>query len=148
MYQLLKFDNPIPSCAIHELIFDEKEKKWTYVYALNTPFTLTNENKEVLLVYEFISDLHLKSSEGIHPESINLKIKTLDEYLALLERQRQEDLRYREKWIKEHIDDLPVPNTISLKNQNYSYKDLQKNNVHYIASCLEIKDDESVFTGR
>lgn len=143
MYQFLEFDRPIPSCSIHSLKFDLG--KWKYIYALNTPFELTNENKEELVVYEYISDLHLKLNESVHEESINLRITTLDEYLFLLEKQIEEDVKYREKWLLQHPDEQP--NTLILENRDYSHEELLENNVNYISFIVDLGDEETIFAG-
>lgn len=133
MYQLLKFDTPIPSCEIHSLEY--LDGNWKYIYALNTPFELTDENTESLIIYEYISDLHLKTKDSVHPESINLEIKTLTEYLAWLEKQRLTDILYREDWKKKHPN--AKANIIELENKNYSKNDLREIGVHYIATELD-----------
>lgn len=143
MYQLLKFENPIPSCEIHSLEYHNN--KWFFIYALNTPFELNNDNNEELIIYEYISDLYLKKISDVHAESVNIKIKTLDNYLKLLELQRNEDIKYRENWIKENPDE--IPNKLILENKNYSFEDLRNEGVHYISSILESNDEKTIFSG-
>ena len=132
MYQFLKFESPIPSCEIHSLSFEDG--KWYYTYALNTPFELTNENDRELIIYEYISDLYLRLPDTVHPESVNLRIKTLDEYLEWLEKQRLADISYRMEWKKKHPN--AKPNIVKLRNQNYDHDSLLDNGVHYIASMI------------
>lgn len=141
MFQLLKFDSPIPSCSIYELEF--KDGKWYYIYALNTPFELTNDNEMELIVYEYISDLYLRLPESVHPESVNLRIKTLDQYLKLLEMQKNEDKKYREYWLSKNPE--AKPNTIQLENKSYTHDELTNIGVNYIASIYEFEDGFTSF---
>ena len=140
MYQFLKFDEIIPSCEIFELNFDEKDDKWYYIYALNTPFELTNnKDQEELIIYEYISDLILKEPNFVHGESINIKIKSLDQYIEILNKQRQVDLLYREFW-KINNPDIAKHgpnNCVTLENRNYSNKELRELGIHYIATNLK-----------
>lgn len=121
MYQFLKLNDPIPSCEIYSLEFDEG--KWIYIYALNVPFELTDENTEEIIVYEYISDLYLKLPNTVHPESVNLKVIKLHEYLHLLNKQREADLDYRNKWLSK-LDVIPEINSVTLKNKSYSHQEL------------------------
>lgn len=143
MYQILNFDNPIPSCEIHELNF--VDGKWVFVYALLTPVKLTNENEQELLVYEYISDLKLVTLETVNLKSINLRVKTLDEYLKLLYAQMKTDVEYREMWKAKNP--TAEPNKLKLLNQNYSHNDLSRLGVTFIASILEKLEGNTVFTG-
>ena len=145
MIQLLKFDEPIPSCLIHSLKFNKENNKWEYIYALSTPEELTNNKKFNLIIYEYISDLKLKDGTNMHPDSINIKIRNLDEYLFYLNKQREADLSYRRKWIKEHnIEDYHL-NTVELYNKDYSNEDLNVEELCYISRIVEQKDDKTIF---
>ena len=139
MYQFIKFDNPIPSCQIFELNFDSKNEKWEFVYAINTPYELTNNsNQEPLIIYEYISDLYLKEVSFVHKESINIKVNNLNEYIDILNLQRQADLDYRKRWIEENPDlAADGPSSITLENRNYSHEELLENDIHFIASILK-----------
>lgn len=141
MYQMLRFDKPIPSCGIHELKF--VNNSWEFIYALLTPIELTNENDQELLIYEYISDLKLVTSDVVNLKSINLRIKTYDEYLELLKRQAEADIEFREEWKKNNPE--AVPNKVTLDNQHYTHGDLLRLNVNFIASIIEQNDTCTVF---
>lgn len=141
MYQILKFSDPIPSCEIYSLEFEGG--RWSYIYALNTPFELTNSNNQELIIYEYICDLHLRLPDSVHPESVNLRIKTLDEYLEWLEKQRNADVDYRMKWIEKNPDEKP--NTITLENRSYTHIELTKIGVHYVAGLIDNDGENSTF---
>lgn len=143
MYQYLTFDRPIPSCAIHSLKFDKSTQKWSYIYALKTPFELTNENTKELIIYEYISDLYLKEADSVHPESINIRIKTLDEYVKLLNEQIKADLEYRKSWLEKNPN--AKPSTVELENKDYSNIELQSLNVHFVANMVEKGDKTTIF---
>lgn len=142
MYQFLKLKEPIPSCEIYSLEFQNNE--WIYVYALNVPFELTNDNTEEIIVYEYISDLYLKLSDSVHPESVNLRITKLDEYYHLLKNQREADLSYREKWLSK-LDVTPEINSIILENKSYTHQELLNNNLHYISYIIQYTDEITTF---
>ena len=142
MYQFLRLDEPIPSCEIYSLEFSES--KWIYIYALNVPFELTNENTQEIVVYEYISDLYLKMSDSIHPESVNLRITKLDEYLCLLTIQRQADLDYRDKWLSK-LDVIPEINSVTLGNKTYSHQELLDNGLHFISFTIDFTDKITKF---
>ena len=139
MYQFLKFDELIPSCQIFELNFNELKGVWEFVYAVNTPFELTNdEDQEELLIYEYISDLYLKETTFVHGESINIRVKSLDQYKEILERQREVDLAYRDAWKKENPnDEIPDENYITLENRNYNHRELEKMGIHFISAIYK-----------
>lgn len=141
MYQLLKFKHPIPSCEIHSLEF--KENNWIYIYAVNTPIELTDKNTEELIIYQYISDLNLKLLNSVHPESINIKINSLTEYLNILNRQREADINYRKQWLLNNSE--ATTNTIKLYNKSYNYEELIKNDVHYIADMINLEKDYTIF---
>lgn len=141
MYQLLKFNEPIPSCSINSIEFIDG--KWVFNYALNTPFELTDDNRNDLIVYEYISDLFVKNAEGLHHESVNVHFKTLTEYLSLLKRQQEEDINFRIAWKENNPDALPL--TITLENKNYSLQELKKLNVNFIASIVNLDSEFTEF---
>lgn len=146
MYQFLKFKEPIPSCGIYSLEYNEKLKEWTYVYILNTPFELTNDNQKDLIIYEYISDLWLKESDNLHQNSVNLKIKTLDQYLKLLDLQRKTDLEFREKWKKDNPEQAKnCPNQKNLSNKDYSNEELEQLGIHFIANIIDKDDNCTIF---
>ena len=143
MYQILKFKQPIPSCEIYGLEFNNGE--WSYIYALNTPFELTNDNKKEMIVYEYICDLCIKEANNIHPESVNIRFKTLDEYLSILNRQIEEDLKFRQNWIRNHPDSKPA--TIKLENKDYSFNELKELDVHLISFIVKKEQNITIFAG-
>lgn len=144
MFQLLEFDNPIPSCSIYGLKFNNG--KWKFIYRVETPNILNKENKdEEYIIYEYISDLKVKHKKDVHPESVNIVFKTLDEYLSFLEAQRIADIEYREKWKKEHPDE--IPNLFILENKNYDFNDLINLDIHFIAGIKQINENNTEFIG-
>lgn len=143
MFQMLTFDKPIPSCEIHELSF--KDNKWYFTYALNTPVELTDDKEVDLIIYEYICDLILKDPKGLHEESINIHVKTLSEYLKWMEKQRDADLRFRERFLKEHPEAKDNLITKTLENRDYSYQELSKLGLSYFSFIVEIKENETIF---
>lgn len=150
MYQFLRFNHPIPSCEIYALEFDKNSNSsspWTFIYAINTPKELNNNEDLNLIIYGYISDLWIKEKDYVHPESINIRINSLDEYLNYLELQYKTDNLYREEWIKNNPD--ATPNTICLENKNYNNNDLKKLNIHFISSIFSMDNENNttIFTG-
>jgi hypothetical protein len=135
--------------------------KWKFIYSVNTPIEITDKIQKniiddeqlVFVVYEFISDLKIKNKIDVHDKSVNLEFQTLDQYLQLLDAQRKADLDYRKKWIQKYIEEHdgeePEPHTITLSNKDFTYNELHgdENNIRYISSVIEQKDDETIFAG-
>lgn len=144
MFQILEYDEPIPSCEIHSLKY--ADGKWVYEYAINTPIEITNENKQDLIVYEYISDLKIKNGDNQHPDAVNIHFKTLDEYLLLLEAQRAIDLLFRKKWLEKHPNaEIKNFSMRNLENRDYSFAELSELKVHFISFLIEHGDEMSVF---
>jgi len=145
MYQLLEFSHPIPSCKIFELKFDEDKKAWTFIYAVETPFELTNSNTKEMIIYKHISDLIVKENVDFHEESTNIKFKTLDEYLEYLNAQYNADMKYRKSW--KLNNPKAKANVLTLINDNYTSKELAENEITYISEVVSINKNYSCFTG-
>lgn len=143
MYQFLKEKELIPSCKIHELIYENGE--WTYVYALNTPFELTDSNDVDLIIYEYICDLILKKADSVHKDSVNIHLKTLKEYKEYLDTQRKIDLAFREAYLEKNPDS--IANSFSIENKSYSNKELNDLGIHYLSSLVENDGNISKFNG-
>lgn len=138
MLQILKFDEPIPSCNIYNLKYDKQEEKWIYEYAIQTPVEITEENETDLIIYEYISDLLIRFGDGQHPDSINLHFKKLSEYLKMLEMQRLTDLFYRKQWLEKHPDAVIQDfSKKELERRDYEYNELKEIGIHAIAQKLE-----------
>lgn len=135
MFQLLKLRKAIPSCRIHSLLYNNN--MWTYVYAVEVPRELNNENKIPLLIYGHISDLLIKEGKDQHEDSINIYFNTLDEYLKILDSQRQQDEKFRKEWLENHpnveISEFAIRN---LENKNYSNEQLRSLDIHCISSVI------------
>lgn len=144
MFQLLEFDNPIPSCQIHGL--KRNGDKWVYQYAVNTPVEITDDNQIDLIVYEYISDLMIKIGEGQHPDAVNIHFKTLSEYLSLLETQRMCDIAFRKKWLDEHPNaEIKKFNRRTLENKDWNFNELKDENVHFISFLINDDGEHSEF---
>lgn len=142
MEQALIFKEPIPSCDINHLIYENGQ--WNFGYMLITPVELKPNEKYDLVIYEFISDLQLRQRKEIRiKESVNIPITSYDQYLEFLNKQREEDLRYRKEWLKTHHD--AKPSTIILENKNYSRRELQDAGVHFISGILNQDKDKTEF---
>lgn len=146
MLQFLIFDEPIPSCSIYGLKYENE--KWKFIYALNTPFELTDENSQEMIIYEYISDLTIKESKDLHPDSTNIKFKTLSEYLKILRMQIDEDKKFRENYFNKLIESgekIPEPNTIELNHKDYNYSELKEIGVHFISKIYDDKSFTTIF---
>lgn len=158
MFQLLKFDSPIPSCEIHEIKWEPNPKAqkdpnaepgfWTYVYAASVPELLTNSPKEGtdFMIYEFISDLNVKRGHGVHEEAINIHFRTLDEYIALLRLQQMHDNEYRRVWRVKHPDRRIADFALrTLENRSYTHEELLAAHVHFISALIRQDEDSALF---
>lgn len=149
MYQFLKFENPIPSCEIFEINYNNEKNNWEFIYSINTTKEITNNsNQENFIVYGHISDLIIKNvSSVVYGDSVNIEFNTLDEYIEILENQRIIDLAYRNAWEKANpeIAEKGPNNTIKLENKDYNNNELKKLNVHYIASIIYKNNNETIF---
>jgi hypothetical protein len=153
MYQMFEMASPIPSCQIHELRWNPKASKWSYIYAVSTPKMITEENNDDMIIYEFVCDLDVRLASGLTDDSVNIHFKRLSEYVDLLNKQREADVMYRKKWVAMHPDAKPY--SIKLECKNYSYADLKRLGVLYIASfeynSMDIVDGKpkqfAIFTG-
>ena len=144
MYQILEFEEPIPSCRIYSMLY--RNNKWIYCYAIETPKEITNDNEEELLIYGYISDLTVKLGKNQHKDSVNIYFKTLDELLNILKLQREADIKFREEWKKQNPDaKIADFATRILENRDYSHKELKKLDVNFVASVIEQKEDKTKF---
>ena len=142
MYQILNFNEAIPSCNISSIEYNSNTKKWSFNYILETPFEIKPGDKFDLSVIGHIAYLRL-TNETFVKESINIHVHSYEEYMDLLESVRKEDFRFRNEWKKNNPN--AKPNTIILKNKNYSKEELKSNGVHYIVCILEQNDEETTF---
>lgn len=141
MLQTIEFDDLIPSCEIYEVKYNRETGKWTYVYAFETPFELTDDNEEELIVYGHISNMDVRKAD-LNELSINIHFKTLSDYIHILNTQRQADRDYRIDWLKRHPK-CPI-NTVILENRDYDHKELQER-VTYASTILMKTDNITVF---
>lgn len=138
MIQKIKFKEPIPSCEILELEYENGE--WIYVYGINTPVEI-NESSKGLIVYGHICNLEVKHDDL--PElSVNIHFDTMDQYMEILKSQRQADLDYRKDWLKRHPK-CPV-NTAILENRNYDHEELSEH-ISYLSTIIFKMQNETVF---
>lgn len=140
MYQFITLKNPIPSCAIYGLKFNEGN--WEFVYAVKTPIELKPGEEYDLVVYEYISDLYLKRRSSVNPQSVNVPVRTLEGYLGLLERQRLEDIRYRKEWCARNPG--VEANTVELDNRDYDPSEL-KNLLTYVSGVKSVDQNKTIF---
>ena len=144
MFQVLEYDQPIPSCEIHGLRYDDGE--WKFRYAVNTPVEITNENTVDLIVYEYISDLSIRIGEGQHKDAVNIHFKTLDQYMALLESQRLADLMFRKRWLEKHPGaQVKKFATKVLCNRDYDINELRAEGVRFLSFLVEDGGETSTF---
>jgi hypothetical protein len=144
MFQILEFDNPIPSCEIHEVHYNNG--LWKFRYAVNTPIEITNENQIDLIVYEFIADLSIRIGEGQHKDAVNIHFKTLDEYLLLLESQLTADLIFRKRWLEKNPNaKVKKFATKNLENRDYNINELRAHGIHFISFLIENDGKISTF---
>lgn len=142
MYQILSFDEAIPSCDVLSIEYNNNTKKWKFNYNLETPFEIKPGDTFDLVVIGHIAYLRLTNKEFVK-ESINIHVHSYEEYMDLLESVKKEDFRFRNEWKKDNPD--AKPNTITLKNKDYSKEELESNDVHYIAYILNQNDEETTF---
>lgn len=164
MLQLLKFDKPIPSALIHALewvedanddtdnIDNEANGHWVYVYAIQTPKEITDDDMETdFIIYEYISNLRVEIDTGKYKDSVNLHFRGLTQYKQILETQRLADITFRNKFrTKYKAENGKNPEISSfaikvLKHQNYSFDDLEDIGIHCISTIIEANNDNDVF---
>lgn len=135
--QILGFDKPIPSCFIHDIEY--KDGKMVYNYLVDTPVEL-NENMDTeLVIYNQISYLRLVLKSEMSELSANISIKSLSEYRGYLDKQREADIKMREKFKAANPD--MTPRTIVLERRNYSREELSSLDVEYVMEVLLDADD-------
>lgn len=139
MIQKFKTENPIPSCEILELEYENG--KWYYIYGINTPEEISNEESKEFIVYGHISNLVVKYDD-LNELSVNIHFKTLDQYIDILNKQRQADLDYRVSWLSRHPK-CPI-NTVILENRSYKQEELQEK-ISYLSTILMEVDDVTIF---
>lgn len=102
MYNYIEVETSyaVPSCACYKMIF--KDGKWSYIYRFKYPKKY--DIKDGLFVYGYICQLRLVGKGKLSPSSINIEVKNEDDLKELLRKQRNEDLKFRRKWIEEHPD--------------------------------------------
>lgn len=144
MFQILEFEDPIPSCEIYGLRYDNGV--WKFKYAVNTPMEITNENTIDLIVYEYICDLTVRIGEGQHKDAVNIHFKTLDEYLLLLESQRITDLAFRANWLKKNPGAQVKKFAMkTLENKDYDINDLRALEIRFMSFLIEDNGEISTF---
>lgn len=147
MFQDFILDECIPSCELHGLLW--RDDSWKFLYMVKTPLIITNENTMPLMIYEFISDLKVVKDLDQHEDSVNIRFKTLDEYMSLLSKQRQADLEFRRQWIAKNPD-MAIQEFCKRKVKNgvdYDYSKLKEMNIHFVSGILEQDDLMTVFSG-
>lgn len=146
MYQYMHLDHPIPSCEIAGLKWDDHECKWLFEYAIKTPIEITNENEQPLMVYEYISDLHVKVADRQYKDAVNVQFTKLDEYMELLDRQYAADMMFRKMWRDKHPDAVvPSHSLRTVDHGEYHAQELADLNIHYVVGIMENHEGSSVF---
>lgn len=135
--QILGFEQPIPSCFIHNIEF--KEGKVIYNYLVDTPVELTDNMDVELVIYNQISYLRLVLKEEMTNLSANIPIQSLSEYRYYLDKQREADIRMREVFKKNHPE--ATPRTIVLDKKDYSRDELFNLDVEYVMEVLFETED-------
>lgn len=155
MYQNIILDRPIPSCELAGLQYGEDEQKrpaWKYVYALNTPEELTDENEtQDFMVYEYICDLVVRYGHKAHEDAVNIHFKTLSQYMRLLERQAEADERFRQEWMEKSgktWDDVPEHAKRLLEHRDYTIAELVALKIHFLSRYAGEVDGKSLFFAR
>ena len=67
---------PVPSCQIDRLIWDDKNNKWLFEYAIMNKSDIeleNNDNEKELYVYSHISNLTV--TDKVNKGSINIVVK-------------------------------------------------------------------------
>lgn len=142
--QFFIFDEPIPSCAIHELQF--ADGKWKFVYAVKLPHEIKPGQKNLgFVIYEGISDLQLRNKSDLNPSSVNIPIDSYEEYIGYLDKQRDADLEYRRLYKQKNPG--KKGSTFRLSNMPHSCNDLKRMGVHNIVSIESQEPDETEFVG-
>lgn len=139
--KVLYFNNPIPSCKIYELKFEDK--KWQFGYLVESNFDLDEEFKNVY-IYGNVCGLYLESA-NMPNGSVNIQVSSMEEYIKYLELQRKLDLLFRKTWIMENPDETPI--RIRLHKRTYSNRELAELDIKYISSIFKKEHSFTVFTG-
>ena len=145
----LLFDEPIPSCKIDSLLYEDKN--WKFCYKVNSPIDLNDNTENLnLAIYGHISDLELIKRDTLHEKSCNIKINSLNDYIKYLTLQIEADKKYREEFMKkiEYNNELKNNlqlNVVELSNKNYSNEELQKMRITYIAGIYDQNEHNTIF---
>lgn len=152
MLQCVKLDQPIPSANIYAVEWDEEKSKWTYVYSVRTPVEITDDDMETdLMIYEYISNLHVEIGENQHGDAVNIHFRGLTQYMQILELQRLADVNFRkqwcERWKAEHGEEPEVSSFAIkvLQHRNHSYSELEAIGIHCISFLMESGKDADAF---
>lgn len=137
MYHEITFEEPIPTCRIFSLTFDGG--KWRYHYRVETPVELKGELD--LVIYGHVSDLYLVHSNDIKDGGVNIPVKSLENYVKLLELQREKDLLFRKLWLEKNPGrTIGERNRVKLENRDYPAEELRELGIMYVSSELEHSD--------
>lgn len=133
-------NNPVPSCTIKEFIWSD-EIGWKFRYEATIPDNVKIDENGIfskeLYLYGHIQQLYLVNI--VTNNSVNLKIKSKDELVQIVNEQFEEDMKYRRKWINENPDYYDNVYTITIPNKT------QKPLYDHIIFIKEQKEHETIF---
>lgn len=139
--QKVILDKPIPSIPIHSLWFSEGH--WRFVYVFETPSFLkkTGHRRNPLYIDGPLRNCRLK--DLLKPYMVNIPLYSLEDLYRVLEKQRQSDLAFRERFLQEnpYFAQRPVT-TFTVKNRN------QPCVGSFIVRVLSVDEKTTTFVGR
>lgn len=128
---------PIPSLVLHAVKYEKGV--WRYCYNLKTPYFLSEIPLEKpLYVYGALQNLTLVAS--LNKNMVQLPVYTLKDFVDLLDKQRAEDLRFRDSFKK--YTSLSDVNTFKVTNANHVFK-----YPTYIVNIKRMEDTNTEFIG-
>lgn len=134
-------DNPVPSCVIQNLLWDEDNKRWSYEYYVTIPnkIEIDEDGKfsKDLYVYGHIQELKLVDT--VTKNSINISVKSVDDIKRMIDVQYKADIEYRNQWIENNPDYIDNVFTIQVENKT------QYSEYNHIISIKEQNEDHTVF---
>lgn len=140
--QPIKMDEPVPSLELYKLEWDNDNKRWIYVYSVDTPVELTEKPLEQPLYFAGVFTKTLINNSTKY--MINIPVSTIDDVYRLYNRQRESDLLFRKRFEEEHSDFIKQfpAKTFTVKNET------QNAIGKMVVSIAKMDEEYTTFVGR
>lgn len=137
----IRTKNPVPSCTINNLIWDDKTLEWSYEYLVSLPKGITVDEEgsfsKTLFVYGHIHQLKLV--DNVTKNSVNITVNKVEEVEEMVSLQYEADMEFRKKWIEENPEYEELANVVEVKNET------QFSEYNHIISIKEQKEETTIF---